>query len=381
MRAAGATGGAALAGRRPLAVSVAAWTGAVILVASVIGGGLLVLSRARTPSPPAYQLAIVARGSVEGTLLVPARLEAEHTVRVGAVAAGQVVSVDVAVGDRVVRSQILARMDDQEQRRKVDIEAAQLGVAELRGIQAEKRLTEMVRSLEGDGVPRDDIRLDDLMSGALGDAQLALLATASQINAQRSALLLAKELVGRRAVRAPVAGVILEAGVSKGETVAASPPGPPLFVIAPDVSKLVLRGEVDDRHAAAVRPGPAGFGLRGAVERPFRGIVRRSASADLFAVAPPRHEVVLDVANPGGALKPGLRVVLALPMHSDSNALYVARGAVAREPGDGPSGTVAFVEGDGHLRFAPVEIGVTNEAFVEVRGAELAPGARVFLPR
>lgn len=381
MRAAGATGGAVLAGRRPLAGSVAAWAGAAILVASVIGGLLLVLPRVRTPSPPAYQLAIVARGSVEGTLVVPARLEAEHTVRVGAVAAGQVVSVEVAVGDRVVGGQILARLDDLEQRRKVDIEEAQLGVAELRGVQAEKRLTEMVRSLEGDGIAADDIDLETLMSGALGDAQLALLATASQINAQKSALLLAKELAGRRAVRAPVAGVVLETAVSRGETVAASPPGPPLFVIAPDLSTLVLRAEVDDRHAAAVRPGPAGFGLRGALDRPFRGIVRRSASADPFAAAPARHEVVLDVANPSGVLKPGVRTMLALPMHSASNALYVARGAVTREPDDGPTGTVAFVEGDGHLRFAPVEIGVMNEAFVEVRGAGLAPGARVFLPR
>lgn len=372
---------AALAGRRPLARSVAAWTGAAILVASVIGGLLLVLPRVGTPSPPAYQFAIVARGSVEGTLVVPARLEAEHTVRVGAIASGQVVSVDVTVGDRVVRGQILARLDDLEQRRKVDIEEAQLGVAELRGVQAEKRLTEMVRSLEGDGISPDDIDLENLMSGALGDAQLALLATASQINAQKSALLLAKELAGSRAVRAPMAGVVLAAAVSRGETVAASPPGPPLFVIAPDLSKLVLRAEVDDRHAAAVRAGPAGFGLRGAVDRPFRAIVRRPASLDPFAAASPRHEVVLDVANPSGVLKPGIRAVVALPMHSDSQALHVARGAVRREPDDGPTGTVAFVEGDGHLRFAPVEIGVVNEAFVEVRGAGLAPGARVFLPR
>jgi RND family efflux transporter MFP subunit len=381
MRAAGTAGGAALAGRRPLSVSVAAWTGAAILVASVIGGLLLVLPRVKTPSPPAYQMAIVARGSVEGTLVVPARLEAEHTVRVGTVAAGHVVSVAVAVGDRVVRGQILARLDDLEQRRKVDIEEAQLGVAELRGVQAEKRLTEMVRSLEGDGISRDDIDLENLMSGALGDAQLALLATASQINAQKSALLLAKELAGRRVVRAPLAGVVLETALSRGETVAASPPGPPLFVIAPDLSQLILRAEVDDRHVAAIRPGPAAFGLRGAVERPFRGTVRRSASADPFAVAPPRHEVVLDVANPSEVLKPGLRTVVALPMHSDPHALYVARAAVTREPDGGPAGTVAFVEGDGHLRFAPVELGVANEAFVEVRGAGLAPGARVFLPR
>jgi RND family efflux transporter MFP subunit len=381
MRAAGVTGGTALTGRRPLSGAIAAWTGAALLVASVIGGLLLVLPRVRTPVSPGYQLAIVARGSIEGTLLVPGRLEAEHTVRVGAVAAGQVVSVDVAVGDRVVRGQILARLDDLEQRRKVEIEAAQLGVAELRGVQAEKRLTEMVRSLEGDGIPRDDINLENLMSGALGDAQLALLATASQINAQKSALLLAKELAGRRVVRAPISGVVLETALSRGETVAASPPGPSLFVVAPDLSKLVLRAEVDDRHVSAIRPGVAAFGLRGAVDRPFRGTVRRSASADLFAAAPPRHEVVIDVANPSGVLKPGIRTIVALPMHSDSKALYLSRGAVTRESDDAPTGTVAFVEDDGQLRFASVEIGVANEAFVEVRGARLAPGARVFLPR
>jgi macrolide-specific efflux system membrane fusion protein len=361
-------------GQRGLGGTVAAWTSATILVAGVIGGLLLAFPRGRSPGPPPYRLAIVARGSIEGTLLVRGRLEAEHAVRVGAVAAGQVATVDVAVGDQVVRGQVLARMDDLEQRRRVDIEAAQLSVAELRGVQAEKRLAEMLRALEGDDILPGDIRLDTLMSGPLGDAQLALLATASQLSAQRSALLLAKELLGRRLVRAPIAGVVLEMTVSRGETVEASPPGPPLFVIAPVPTALVLRAEVDERHAGAVRSGVATFGLRGSVERPFRGTVREAA-------APSPHEIVLDVPTTIGGLQPGLDVMVALPSRSDSGALYVARGAVTREAADAPAGTVAFVESDGQLRFVPVEIGVANDAFVEVRGAALAPGARVFLPR
>jgi HlyD family secretion protein len=369
----------ALTAPRGLRVAVAAWGGAVLLVGALIAALLLVPRRA--PEPRSSQrVAVVAAGAVAGMLLVPGQLEAKTTVRVGALAPGQVVAVHVAVGDRVARGQILARMDDLEQRRKVDIEGSQLGMAELRGIQAEKRFFELVRSLQGDNFVPEDIGVDHLMAGDLGDAQLALLATSSQISAQRKVLSLARALLDRRVVRAPMAGVVLEKGVESGETVSASPPGPPLFVIGSDPAALVLRVELDEGHASNLQPGDVSFRVRGLTTRSFRGTVRPASLASAPG-GPRRHEIAVDVSNADDALRPGLRAVVAFPMSSERHALRVPLAAVTRDVDEVSRGTVSFVDRAGQVLVTSVAIGVANAEVAEVRGAGLAPGVRVLVPR
>jgi multidrug efflux pump subunit AcrA (membrane-fusion protein) len=91
--------------------------------------------------------------------------------------------------------------------------------------------------------------------------------------------------------------------------------------------------------------------------------------------------VALDVANADGALRPGLRAVVAFPMSSEPHALRVPVATITRAADEVSRGTVTLLDGTGQLRVTPVEIGVSNGEVAEVRGAGLAPGLRVVVPR
>src|SRR5689334_10624626 len=71
--------------------------------------------RSPAPSPPMAR-ATVFEGSVMGTLPLAGIIERESTVRVGSGLPGQVVDVRTDVGARVERGQVLARLDNLEQR-------------------------------------------------------------------------------------------------------------------------------------------------------------------------------------------------------------------------------------------------------------------------
>jgi RND family efflux transporter MFP subunit len=368
---------AALVGRRELRGAFAGWAAAVLIVAALIGGILLV-PRARPVPRGRVPIAVVTTGAVQGTLRVLGRLEAKSAIRVGSASPGQVVAVAVAAGDRVRRGQILARMDDLEQRRRVTIEGAQLALAQIKEVQAEKRLSELARVYRERSLLPRDLSFEDLQPGELGDAQLAVLATSSQLRAQSEALAIAQDRLGRRVVRSPIDGIVLEQGAQAGETIGASPPGPPLFVVGSEPSALVLRIPLDEGRWPNVRPGAAEFRVRAAGGRSFRGTIRPFSPAPLQG-GPARAEVLIDVANADGAMRPGMLALVELPVQSAAGVLRVPASALTRAEGEISTGTVSLVDGAGQARPTPVEVGVVSEAFAEIRGPAVAPGARVLV--
>jgi macrolide-specific efflux system membrane fusion protein len=267
----------------------------------------------------------VGRAAVADTLRAAGRLEARATVRVGGTSGGQVVEVKVAVGDRVARGQVLARLDDLEQRRRVDVERALLELADLKGIQAEKRFVELIRALQGDAIVPDLIDTDHVMPGELGDAQLGVLATSSQTNAQKGVLALARQALARRLVRAPVDGIVVDVGVASGETVGASPPAPPMFVIGSDPANLTLRVELEADAGARVAPGPVSFRVASLGDRAFQGTIRPASAGSAVPVTSARREVLIDVANADLALRPGMPAIVSFSLNSPPSEMSSGR--------------------------------------------------------
>jgi HlyD family secretion protein len=283
----------------------------------VLGGiGLFVVPRRSADVRFARSPVASERLAAPITLRLPGRLAAKTTVRIGAASGGQVTKVQVAVGDHVTRGQVLARLDDLEQRRKVDVERALLELAQIRGFQAEKRFVELIRSLQGDVFVPDDVSVDRITAGELGDAQLGVLATSTQISAQKGMLALSREALARRLVRAPVDGIVVAAGVASGETVGPSPPAPPLFVIGAEPEHLVLRVEVDQGSCARIGPGPASFRVAALGSRVFEGTIAPESAGPSVPASSVRREVLIDVDNGDLALRPGMTAIVSLPLTS-----------------------------------------------------------------
>ena len=272
------------------------------------------------------------------------------------------------------KGQILALLDDAEQKAGVVAAGAQVTTAELGGLRAERELGQILESLRRQGLLPETLSPDELLEGAAGDAQLDLLHTTAQAAKQHAALQLARTLLARRTIRAPASGVVLSRSIEPGESIPASPPGPPLFAIGSDPGTLRLQVEIDERYVGGVRPGAAtfttpdhgGYSFSASIDKvvPLEGAVR----------SPAPYAVLLTVPNADGALAPG-----ATGASSSSRWRPPARRCTfPRTRSARPAGAAVDPLAPRRRRGArwplPVEVGVTDDQLAEVQGPGVAAG-------
>jgi HlyD family secretion protein len=299
----------ARATRKPQRRLLRARLGVAAATAGVLAAALVI--EARTRPVPATHPSTAAEVGAVGVVHALGRLEPLGTTRIGSVDGGQVTDVRASVGDRVRRGQILARLDDLEQRERVGVESARLDIVTVESIRSERRLDGLLDAAPFDLALPDD---GDLLPGALGDAQAGALMALKRVEKQEHTVGLARAELRRRTIRAPMDGVVLERGIEPGETVAPSPPGPPLFVVGADPAILRLRVSVDEARGARVRPGEVRVHVPALGERILTGSVM-SVQPDPSALSSPAaHIVTIDVANPGAILQPGMAATVDVPM-------------------------------------------------------------------
>jgi len=352
---------------------------AVTLGLAVVAIGVAIAARDathRVPPPRACETALVTSGHVAGLLRAPGRLTVKNTVRVGSSHAGQVVAVDAAAGARVVKGQIIARLDDAEQRAAAVGAGAQLASAELLGLRAEKAFLGILRSEGDEGVPRELPEPDELLEGQAGEAQLELLHTETEIARRTAALSLAQKLLARRVIRAPMDGIVLERNIEPGESIPASPPGPPLFVIGADPAVLRLEVEIDERYVGGVLPGGVTFTAPAYGAYAFSGTISEVIPAPTAVRSPRPYLVVVDVANRDGALRPGMSAVVDLPVVTGRDALAVPNAALPSRS-DGATKLALVSKGQGPPEAIAVAVGVVNDDLTEVMGPGIAAGRLV----
>jgi multidrug efflux pump subunit AcrA (membrane-fusion protein) len=149
-----------------------------------------------------------------------------------------------------------------------------------------------------------------------------------------------------------------------------------------------LRAEVADAYVTRIQAGPARVIVPAAGERSFVGEVvgiapvQPSAGRGPRTEAPARYHVRVVVDDGAGTLKAGLSATVELPMSSPAGALRVPTVAVDRTrlaDGGRETAVVWTARGAGPPTPIPVEIGVGNGEYTEVRGPEIRAGTAVVL--
>jgi len=163
----------------------------------------------------------------------------------------------------------------------------------------------------------------------------------------------------RLTVTSPIGGVVAELGAREGMTVMS---GAPLFRIN-GLGTVWVNAEVRENQASEVRVGnlveartPASPG------KVFKGKV----SAMLPEVNPATRTLKarVELANPGGELKPGMFVTVNLAPAARKEALLVPTEAVIQT---GKRTVVVVAQGEGKFAPVEVEIGIESNAQTEIR--------------
>ena len=169
-------------------------------------------------------------------------------------------------------------------------------------------------------------------------------------------------------LHAPITGVIAELGVREGMTVAS---GAMLFRLV-DLATVWVNAEVPEGQGGWLKPGTAVEArVPSFPDQVFRG--RVSAILPEVNAATRTLRARVELANPGGRLKPGMFATLAFAGSAGGEALLVPSEAIIRT---GARSVVIVAEGEGRFRQQEVELGFESGGRSEIRSG-LAEGDKV----
>jgi HlyD family secretion protein len=384
----------------------------VSLVMVIVAASLLIHHYALAQQAPAFRFGTVERGDLQSIVSATGTLNAVTTVSVGTQVSGQVSALFVDFNDHVKKGQLLARIDQT---------IAQQGVAD-----AQANLEKL--QAQANQASRDQNRNRELSSegliaaSALEQGGAALLVAQASERSAGIALHRAQQNLAYTSIYAPIDGVVVERNVSNGQTVAASLSAPQLFLIANDLAHMQILAQVGESDIESIKQGQlVNFSVQALPGHTFTGTVQQVRLQSTTTDNVVSYTVVVTLENPDRKLLPGMTARVDFLVKSAVNVLKVANAALrykpsdevltqlgaaptprdgtaranrAGRPGAGSGGTGArrgqgaagqantfgtlySIGPDGRLQVARVQTGISDGAWTEVSGQNVAAGMKV----
>ncbi|MGH8135497.1 MAG: efflux RND transporter periplasmic adaptor subunit [Steroidobacteraceae bacterium] len=294
------------------------------------------------PAVP-VEVAATRRAEMAAVYTGTAPIESERKAFVMPKVKGEIRHVLADEGQRVREGQILARLDGDQLRLEVALAEATM------------------RKLERDYARNTELQAKGLISAVSIDN------LRYELEAAKASWELARLQLSYTDIRSPIAGTVTQRldVVKVGNTV--TPVGgviesadSALFVVE-DLDSLILRVNVPERELAKLKVGQV-------AELSFDAVPGRAFAGSIALISPyvdagtATFGVRIRVTETGGLLRPGMFARVAIIYERKLDALQIPRTALL--DGDGPP--KVFVVKDGKAAERPVQLGLSNGAFVEV---------------
>jgi len=367
------------------------WVVAGLALTLVVAASAVFVYR-RRPAGSAFRTESVVRTDITQRVTATGTLQPVITSPVGAQVSGIVWKLHADFNSSVKAGDLLVELDPALFNNAVALATAQLAqaMANLTSAQAAelgaKSARDRTRNLERESLASDA----DLDAAAAIFAQTAGVArsNAAQIAQARAQLNRAKLDLEHSIIRSPVNGTVISRNIDVGQAVAATLTAPTLFTIAQDLHRMQVHAAVDEADIGDVRAGQrATFTVDAFRAQTFSAQVREVRNAPQTAQNVVTYDVVLDVDNPDGKLRPGMTANVLILIIQKTQVPAVPNEALRFRPAvlanhgvvaarSEPGASVYIPQGDLALR-VPIQLGVTDGNMTEITG--LAPGRAVII--
>ena len=300
--------------------------------------------RASASKPgPQIESARVDRGRIVAKVTATGTLSAIVTVQVGSQVSGRVAALHADFNSPVKKGQLIAKIDPQlfqaaVEQARANLVAAQgnLSKARAQAVDAERQYQRNETLAERKLIAQADLDTSQANAEA---AQAQVKASEGAVEQARAALHQAEVNLKYTDIVSPTSGVVISRNVDVGQTVAASLQAPTLFVIAEDLAKMQVDTNVAEADVGRLRAGmDASFTVDAYPSETFHGTVRQIRNAPQTVQNVVTYDAVIDVANPGLKLKPGMTANVTFVYAEKDDVLRVPNAALRfRPPPDLPA--------------------------------------------
>jgi HlyD family secretion protein len=371
-----------------------------IIIFSVIGLVLIVLVLlvflgSKKDAVTTVQTEKIQRRTITQIVSATGKIQPVIKVKINAEVSGELIGLPVREGQRVSKGQLLVRIKPDAYQAGVDQAEAQMSMSEAN-----------LRKAEADYKRSQELYGKKLIS----DSELELSkATYESAKASRdqaaAALKQARDTFSKSAIYAPMDGVVSQLNSELGERVSGSTftQGTEIMTIS-DLNRMEARVDVGENDVVLVSVGDtAKVDVDSYPDRKFIGTVTQIANTAKSRGAGTQDEVtnfevrILLTTPPGVSFRPGMSMAADIETETRANVFAVPiQSVTVRMPKDDkkPEATqdaggakldtkkttkkeedkleeVIFVVADGKVKTIPVKRGLSDDAYVEVKGEKL----------
>lgn len=375
----------------------------------LLAGGGIWLWRAETAATalPSFTTVKAAPADITVTVTAVGTVEPIETVAVAAQVTGIITQLPASANAEVKAGQPLASIDTSTLEATVARDRAALAAQEAALATAQATRDEAASALDRARKMADrGIATQEALLGAEAAAKRAeagLAAAGAQKAVAQADLELAQANLAKACICAPIDGVVLTSTAVLGQPVTAS--GAALFTLAPDLTQMELKLDVDEADVGKVRTGdPASFTVEAYEDRTFAAQVTQIAYASHTVDDVVTYETTLSLDNAEGLLRPGMTAAADITVEEAKGVLSVPNAAFRYSPpatggtqrgsgllgmlisrprdagGNGSSAAAEdgtrplYVLRDGQAVEVRVKTGVTDGALTQILSGDLAEG-------
>jgi macrolide-specific efflux system membrane fusion protein len=289
--------------------------------------------------------------SVQATGVIRAKIGAE--VKVGARISGRVEKLYANIGDVVKKGQVIARLEQEDLKAKVNEANMNLKINEANLDLAQKNLQRMQNLYAKDFVSKDKVDV----------AERDYKAAVAQSNQIKETIRYNETQMSYANIYAPISGIIASVATQQGETVSASSLNVPTFVTIVDLNRLEIYAYVDETDIGKIKPGfEATFTVDSFPDKDFKGKVTAIYPKATIQDNVVYYITVISIENPEGKLKPDMTVNATILLNKRENVFAVPSKAIKREGG---KKVVTVLENNKPVQKA-VKTGWKDSAYTEI---------------
>jgi HlyD family secretion protein len=268
------------------------------------------------------EVARVERGDLDIRVEAAGQIEPIMVIEVKSKASGEITALHVDTGDEVERGHPLANIDPRDVRNALSQAEADLEVARAR-LQISQSQYQRSQELRQANVVTQQEYEQNILDVANARAQL--------VKAQTN-LELARERMGDVAIRAPIAGTVIQKSVEAGQIIASASgnvSGGTTLLLMADLREMQVRTLVDETDIGKVQPGqPARVRVEAYPTRSFAGTVLKIEPRAVIEQNVTMFPVLVRLDNRDGLLKPNMNAEVQIDVAQRSDVVLVPNAAV-----------------------------------------------------